>query len=551
MDSEITKDFLRQIVADDLAAGRIDAPVTRFPPEPNGYLHIGHAKSICLNFGIAEDFAGACHMRFDDTNPQAEEQEFVDSILEDVRWLGFAWVGPVRYASDYFERLYLAAERLIDKDLAYVCDLDAEAMRAYRGTLTEPGRASPGRSRSKAENLDLFRRMRAGEFADGAYTLRARIDMAAANINLRDPVLYRIRHAHHHQTADRWCIYPSYDFTHPLSDAFEGITHSLCTLEFEDHRPLYDWLLAALEVEAAPRQYEFARLNLTYTLTSKRKLKQLVENGHVESWDDPRMPTLAGIRRRGIPAPALRHFCQRIGVTRADSLVDVSMLDFCVREHLEQHAPRAMAVLRPLRVRIHNLPQAVDIEAPLHPQHPEWGTRSLRLSSELWIDREDYSENPPKGWKRLVPGGEVRLRHAYVMRCVSVDYDEQGQPCLMHATVDLDTLGAHPQGRKVKGVIHWVDAGQAQPVRVRLYDRLFVSADPEAGEGDFTRHLNPNSLHELEGMIEPYLLQLQPEQTVQFEREGYFVADRYLSQPQAPVFNRVIALRDSWGKESA
>ena len=551
MDSDKAKDFLRQIVADDLAAGKMPAPVTRFPPEPNGYLHIGHAKSICLNFGIAEDFSGACHMRFDDTNPHAEDQEYVDSILADVRWLGFQWQGPVRYASDYFDRLYTAAERLIELDLAYVCDLDAETMRAYRGTLTEAGRESPGRQRSRADNLALFRRMRAGEFADGTYTLRARIDMGAANINLRDPVLYRIRHVAHHQTGARWCIYPSYDFTHPLSDSFEGITHSLCTLEFEDHRPLYDWLLAALQVAQPPRQYEFARLNLTYTLTSKRKLRHLVEGGFVAGWDDPRMPTLAGIRRRGIPAAALRQFCQRIGVTRADSLVDVSMLDFCVREHLEQSAPRTMAVLRPLRVRIHNLPAAVDIDAPLHPQHPEWGQRRLRLSADLWIDRDDFSAHPPKGWKRLVPGGEVRLRHAFILRCDHVDYDDQGQACLVHASVDLATLGAHPEGRKVKGVIHWVDAVEARPARVRLYDRLFRSAAPEAGGEDFTAHLNPHSLQEVEAMIEPYLLQLQSEQAVQFEREGYFVADRHLWQTQAPVFNRIIALRDSWGKEEA
>ena len=549
MDSDKAKDFLRQIVADDLAAGKMPAPVTRFPPEPNGYLHIGHAKSICLNFGIAEDFSGACHMRFDDTNPHAEDQEYVDSILADVRWLGFQWQGPVRYASDYFDRLYTAAERLIELDLAYVCDLDAETMRAYRGTLTEAGRESPGRQRSRADNLALFRRMRAGEFADGTYTLRARIDMGAANINLRDPVLYRIRHVAHHQTGARWCIYPSYDFTHPLSDSFEGITHSLCTLEFEDHRPLYDWLLAALQVAQPPRQYEFARLNLTYTLTSKRKLRHLVEGGFVAGWDDPRMPTLAGIRRRGIPAAALRQFCQRIGVTRADSLVDVSMLDFCVREHLEQSAPRTMAVLRPLRVRIHNLPAAVDIDAPLHPQHPEWGQRRLRLSADLWIDRDDFSAHPPKGWKRLVPGGEVRLRHAFILRCDHVDYDDQGQACLVHASVDLATLGAHPEGRKVKGVIHWVDAVEARPARVRLYDRLFRSAAPEAGGEDFTAHLNPHSLQEVDAMIEPYLLQLQSEQAVQFEREGYFVADRHLWQTQAPVFNRIIALRDSWGKE--
>ncbi len=551
MDSDKAKDFLRQIVADDLAAGKMPAPVTRFPPEPNGYLHIGHAKSICLNFGIAEDFSGACHMRFDDTNPHAEDQEYVDSILADVRWLGFQWQGPVRYASDYFDRLYTAAERLIELDLAYVCDLDAETMRAYRGTLTEAGRESPGRQRSRADNLALFRRMRAGEFADGTYTLRARIDMGAANINLRDPVLYRIRHVAHHQTGARWCIYPSYDFTHPLSDSFEGITHSLCTLEFEDHRPLYDWLLAALQVAQPPRQYEFARLNLTYTLTSKRKLRHLVEGGFVAGWDDPRMPTLAGIRRRGIPAAALRQFCQRIGVTRADSLVDVSMLDFCVREHLEQSAPRTMAVLRPLRVRIHNLPAAVDIDAPLHPQHPEWGQRRLRLSADLWIDRDDFSAHPPKGWKRLVPGGEVRLRHAFILRCDHVDYDDQGQACLVHASVDLATLGAHPEGRKVKGVIHWVDAVEARPARVRLYDRLFRSAAPEAGGEDFTAHLNPHSLQEVDAMIEPYLLQLQSEQAVQFEREGYFVADRHLWQTQAPVFNRIIALRDSWGKEEA
>ncbi|NNM51569.1 MAG: glutamine--tRNA ligase/YqeY domain fusion protein [Pseudomonadales bacterium] len=549
MDHEIPKDFLRQIVAEDIAAGRYTAPITRFPPEPNGYLHIGHAKSICLNFGIAEEFAGACHMRFDDTNPAKEDQEYVDSILADVRWLGFNWTGPVRYASDYFDQIYTYAEQLIQVGKAYVCDLNAEQMREYRGTLTQPGRDSPGRKRPIDENLDLFRRMRSGEFAEGALTLRARIDMSSPNINLRDPVLYRIRHAEHHQTGARWCIYPSYDFTHPLSDAIEGITHSLCTLEFEDHRPFYDWLIQSLKTPAQPRQYEFARLNLSYTLTSKRKLKQLVDQGFVEGWDDPRMPTLAGIRRRGIPAAALRRFCQVIGVTRADSMVDVALLDFCVREYLEAHAPRAMAVLRPLKVILTNWDEGdMELVAPVHQQRPELGERKLPFGKTIYIDREDFAEQPPKGWKRLVPGGEVRLRQAYVIRCDDVVHDAEGKVIELHCSVDKATLGANPEGRKVKGVIHWVSAEHAMPATVRIYDRLFAVEDPEADGGDFTEHLNPDSLQVLQALIEPGLVSLSAEDAVQFEREGYFVADRLLWAGGERVFNRIIGLKDSWGK---
>lgn len=549
MDHEIPKDFLRQIVAEDLAAGRYAAPITRFPPEPNGYLHIGHAKSICLNFGIAEEFGGACHMRFDDTNPAKEDQEYVDSILADVKWLGFNWTGPVRYASDYFDQIYAYAEQLIQIGKAYVCDLNAEQMREYRGTLTLPGRDSPGRQRSVDENLDLFRRMRSGEFAEGALTLRARIDMSSPNINLRDPVLYRIRHAEHHQTGGRWCIYPSYDFTHPLSDAIEGITHSLCTLEFEDHRPFYDWLIQSLKTPAQPHQYEFARLNLSYTLTSKRKLKQLVDQGFVEGWDDPRMPTLAGIRRRGIPAAALRRFCQVIGVTRADSMVDVAQLDFCVREHLEAHAPRAMAVLRPLKVILTNWDEGeLMLTAPAHQQRPELGERQIPFAKTIYIDREDFAEVPPKGWKRLIPGGEVRLRQAYVIRCDEVLHDLEGRVIELHCSVDKATLGANPEGRKVKGVIHWVSAEHALPATVRIYDRLFAVEDPEADGGDFTAHLNPDSLQILQALIEPGLASLSPEDAVQFEREGYFVADRLLWANGERVFNRIIGLKDSWGK---
>ncbi len=551
MEQEAVKDFLRQIIAEDVQKGRCAYPVTRFPPEPNGYLHIGHAKSICLNFGVAEEFGGHCHMRFDDTNPAKEDQEYVDSILDDVRWLGFQWSGPVRYASHYFEDLYRFAEDLIQQGLAYVCDLDAETMRIYRGTLTEPGKDSPGRLRSIDENLDLFRRMRKGEFAEGAYTLRARIDMASPNINLRDPVLYRIRHMEHHQTGLAWCIYPSYDFTHPISDALEGITHSICTLEFEDHRPFYDWLIEHIDLEARPRQYEFARLNLSYTLTSKRKLKMLVEQKVVEGWDDPRMPTLAGIRRRGIPAAAIRRFCTMIGVTRSDSVVDATVLDFCVREYLEQHAPRAMAVLRPLRVVIRNWDSEKTqwIDAAVHAQRPELGSRRIAFDHEIWIDRDDFSQDPPKGWKRLVPGGEVRLRHAYVMRCDEVECDAAGQVQTLYCSVDLATLGANPQGRKVKGVIHWVSARYGVDAEVRMYDRLFQAEQPDEGQNVLDA-LNPDSLEIMQAKVEPELLNLKPEDSVQFEREGYFVADRFLWS-QRPVFNRIIALKDRWSKSAS
>lgn len=551
MYNESPRDFLRQIVADDLASGKHAKPVTRFPPEPNGYLHIGHAKSICLNFGIADEFGGVCHMRFDDTNPAKEDQEYVDSILADVQWLGFQWHGPVRYASDYFDQLYLYAEQLIQTGHAYVCDLNAEEMREFRGTLTEPGRDSPGRSRSIEENLALFRQMRAGEFAEGSRTLRARIDMASPNINLRDPVLYRIRFAEHHQTGAKWCIYPSYDYTHPISDAIEGITHSLCTLEFEDHRPLYDWLLDTLATPARPRQYEFARLNVNYTLTSKRKLKQLVDQGHVAGWDDPRMPTLAGIRRRGFTSQSIRNFCERIGVTRAAGVVDLSLLEFCVREDLDASAPRAMAVLRPLKIVLTNYPeqQVERLSAAAHPVNEAMGRRTLPFSRELYIDREDFAEVPPKGWKRLIPGGEVRLRNAYVIRCDEAIKDASGDIVELRCTVDLNTLGANPEGRKVKGVIHWLSVAEALPAEIRLYDRLFISENPEAGDGDFTENLNSASLSVVQGYVEPGLVAVQPEQRFQFEREGYFVADRYECVQGRLVFNRVVGLKDSWAKE--
>lgn len=544
--------FLRQIVQADLDAGKQAKIVTRFPPEPNGYLHIGHAKSICVNFGLAKEFGGDCHLRFDDTNPAKEDQEYIDAIKSDVHWLGFDWAGEVRYASSYFDQLYAWAVNLIEQGLAYVCDLTPEQAREYRGSLTEPGRNSPFRDRSVAENLDLFARMKAGEFKDGEKVLRAKIDMASPNMNLRDPILYRIRHAHHHQTGDAWCIYPSYDFTHGQSDALEGVTHSICTLEFEDHRPLYEWFLAKLPVPAQPRQYEFARLNLNYTVTSKRKLKQLVDEGHVHGWDDPRMSTLSGYRRRGYTPAAIRNFCEMIGVTRSNGVVDVAMLEFAIRDDLDQNAPRAMCVLKPLKVVITNYPegQVENLELARHPKQ-DLGVRQLPFTRELYIDQGDYEENPPKGYKRLEPGGEVRLRGSYVIRADEAIKDADGKVIELRCSYDPDTLGKNPEGRKVKGVIHWVPAEGSVECEVRLYDRLFRSAQPEKSEegGSFLDNINPESLVVLKGCrAEPSLAQAQPEDRFQFEREGYFCVDLKDSAPGKPVFNRTVTLRDSWGQ---
>jgi glutaminyl-tRNA synthetase len=543
--------FIRQIIEEDLANGKHDRVRTRFPPEPNGYLHIGHAKSIVLNFGIAQDFDGSCNLRFDDTNPHKENVEFVESIKADVRWLGYDWGDRLYFASDYFERLYGFAVELIEKGLAYVCDLSAEDTRAYRGTLTEPGRDSPYRGRSVQENLDLFRRMRAGEFPDGARTLRAKIDMASPNINLRDPVLYRIRHGViHHQTGSEWCLYPTYDYTHPISDALEGITHSLCTLEFEDHRPLYDWCVANVSVPSRPRQIEFSRLNLEYTVMSKRLLTQLVDEGICEGWDDPRMPTIAGLRRRGFTPAAIREFCARVGVTKADNLVEMGILESAIRDDLDDSAPRAMAVLHPLKVVLTNLPAdaPASLTAQNHPKHAEVGAREVPFGRELYIDRGDFEEVPPKGFKRLVPGGEVRLRNAYVIRCDEVIKDGIGEVIELRCSVDAETLGKNPEGRKVKGVIHWVSADQGVRGEVRLYDRLFNVPQPGGGGRDFREDLNPDSLRTLTGcMLEPALALAPPGTRFQFEREGYFVVDPD-SLPERPLFNRTVTLRDTWGR---
>ena len=543
--------FIRQIIDEDLASGKHTRIATRFPPEPNGYLHIGHAKSIVLNFGLAQDYQGTCNLRFDDTNPHKENVEFVASIQADVRWLGYDWQDRLFFASDYFERLYGFACELIEKGLAYVCDLSAEDTRAYRGTLTEPGRDSPWRGRSVAENLDLFQRMRAGEFPDGARTLRARIDMASPNINLRDPVLYRIRHGVvHHQTGSEWCLYPTYDYTHPISDALEGITHSICTLEFEDHRPLYDWCVANVSVPCRPRQIEFSRLNLEYTVMSKRLLTRLVTEGIVQGWDDPRMPTIAGLRRRGYTPAAIRDFCDRIGVTRSDSRVEMASLESAIRDDLDATAPRAMAVLRPLKVVIENWHEGefLPLTAANHPKDETMGSRALAFGREVYIDAEDFSDAPPKGWKRLVPGGEVRLRNAYVIRCDRVIKDAGGRLVELRASVDHDTLGKNPEGRKVKGVIHWVSAAHAVRAEVRLYDRLFSVPEPGAASGDFLADMNPQSLVTLtECALEPSLAQARAGDRYQFEREGYFVADPD-GTPDWPVFNRTVGLRDTWAR---
>ena len=551
--AEAGRDFIRDIVKADLDANRTKSVVTRFPPEPNGYLHIGHAKSICLNFGIAEEFGGRCHLRFDDTNPTKEEQEYIDAIERDVRWLGFDWGEHLYHASDYFERLYGWAEDLIRAGKAYVDDQSPHDMRTNRGTLTEPGKNSPFRDRGIEENLDLFRRMRAGEFPNGARVLRAKIDMASGNINLRDPVMYRILHANHPRTGTEWKIYPSYDYAHGQSDAIEQVTHSICTLEFEDHRPLYDWFIANLNVPSQPHQYEFARLNLTYTVLSKRVLTELVRGGHVNGWDDPRMPTLAGLRRRGVPPEAIRDFVKRIGVAKANSVVDVGMFDFAVREVLNQTALRRMAVLRPLKIVIENYPegQADELEAINHPDNPAAGARKIKFGRELYIEQEDFMENPPKKFFRLSPGTEVRLRYAYFITCREVIKNAKGEVIELRCTYDPATRGGNaPDGRKVKATIHWVSAAHSIAAEVRLYNPLFTKPDPAGGE-NFTADLNPTSLELLgQARLEPALADAKLEQPLQFERLGYFCLDRD-SKPGQPVFSRTIGLRDTWAKEKA
>ena len=569
--AEAPRDFIREVVHADVAAGRTKTVVTRFPPEPNGYLHIGHAKSMCLNFGLAEEFGGRCHLRFDDTNPTKEEHEYIASIQEDVRWLGFDWGEHLYFASGHFETLYKWAEHLIGAGKAYVDDLSAEEIRAYRGTLTEPGRGSPYRGRTPDENLDLFRRMRGGEFEDGARVLRAKIDMASPNINMRDPVIYRILRAPHPRTGEDWCIYPTYDFAHGQSDAIEGVTHSLCTLEFEDHRPLYDWLIDNLAVPSRPRQYEFSRLNLTHTVLSKRRLVELVDGGHVRGWDDPRMPTLSGLRRRGFPAAAIRDFAGRIGVTKSDSIVEVALLEHCAREFLNRTAPRRMAVLDPLKVVIENYPQGEteDLEAVNNPEDAAAGTRAVPFSREIHIERQDFMEDPPKKFFRLAPGREVRLRYAYFITCTGVIKDAAGDVVELRCTYDQKTRGGDaPDGRKVKATLHWVSAAHAVTAEVRLYDHLFAEANPGAAGaspasnsrgdtprvppgGDLGAALNPESLSTLDDCrLEPALADAATGETVQFERLGYFCRDAD-SEPGKLVFNRTVALRDTWAKVKA
>ena len=553
MEKTSASNFLETIIAADLAAGRVSSVVTRFPPEPNGYLHIGHAKSICVNFGLAETFGGRCNLRFDDTNPEKESQEYIDSIQADVRWLGFTWDGEVRFASAYFQQLFDWAVYLVERGDAYVCDLNAEQAREYRGTLTQPGRNSPYRERPVQENLDLLARMKAGQYAEGEKVLRAKIDMASPNMNMRDPILYRIRKVPHHQTGDSWVIYPTYDFAHGQEDAIEGVTHSICTLEFEDHRPLYDWFIEHLPVPARPRQYEFGRLNPSFTVTSKRKLKQLVDDGVVDGWDDPRMPTVAGMRRRGYTPGAIRKFCQMIGTTRSDGVVDVAMLEFAIREDLNENAPRAMCVLNPLKVVLVDYPDSKveALSAACHPNRPELGERILPFSRELYIDADDFREEANKKYKRLVLGRRVRLRNAYVIEALEAVKDDAGNVVEVHARVIADTLGNDPaDGIKPKGVIQWVSASRGRQATVRLYDRLFNHEAPDKGDRDFMAHINPESLRVVErAWIEPSLAQATPEQGFQFEREGYFVADRYDHTEQAPVFNRTIGLRDSWSEQ--
>ena len=542
--------FIRSLIEADLASGKHKNIVTRFPPEPNGYLHVGHAKSICLNFGLARDFQGKCNLRFDDTNPEKESEEYARSIQDDVQWLGFEWNGEVRWASDYFEQLYQYAAELIKQGKAYVEDLSAVDMRVYRGTLTQPGKNSPFRDRTVAENLDLFTRMRAGEFADGAKVLRAKIDMASPNINLRDPAIYRIRRAHHIRTGDQWCIYPMYDYTHCISDALEGITHSLCTLEFEDHRPLYDWVLDQLPVPCHPQQTEFSRLELHYTITSKRKLLQLVNDKHVSGWDDPRMPTIIGMRRRGYTPEGIREFAKRIGISKSENIVDMAVMEGAIREDMEGRVPRVMAVIHPLKVTITNFDGAQSREAGFHPNHPEFGSRMVPLGKELVIEADDFAEEPPEGWQRLTLGGEVRLRYSYVMRCDEAVKDATGKVVELRCTIDHNTLGKNPEGRKVKGVIHFLSREHALSAEIRLYDRLFTVAEPDADKNvDFNTFLNPHSLTVVQGWVEPCVKDAAAETRYQFERLGYFCTDRLDHQPgKKLVFNRTVTLKDSWTK---
>lgn len=540
--------FIRQIIDEDLASGKHTSVHTRFPPEPNGYLHIGHAKSICLNFGIAKDYQGQCNLRFDDTNPAKEDMEFVESIQNDVKWLGFEWSGDICYSSDYFDQLHQYAIELIQKGLAYVDELTAEQMREYRGTLTEPGKNSPYRDRSVEENLALFEKMKNGEFAEGSACLRAKIDMASPFIVMRDPVIYRIKFAEHHQTGNKWCIYPMYDFTHCISDALEGITHSICTLEFQDNRRLYDWVLDNITIPCHPRQYEFSRLNLEYAIMSKRKLNQLVTEQVVSGWDDPRMPTISGLRRRGYTPESIREFCRRIGVTKQDNLVEMSALEACIREDLNENAPRAMAVLDPVRVVIENLPEGhlEVLQAPVHPNKAEMGTRELPFTREIFIDRADFREEANKQYKRLVLGKEVRLRNAYVIKAERVEKDAEGNIQTIFCNYDADTLGKDPaDGRKVKGVIHWVSADKGVPAEIRVYDRLFSVANPAAAD-DFLSTINPESLVIRRGVVEPSLAQAPAEKAYQFEREGYFCVDSKDSSAEHLVFNRTVGLRDTY-----
>ncbi len=541
--------FIRQLITDDLASGKHQAVVTRFPPEPNGYLHIGHAKSICLNFGLAEAFSGKCFLRFDDTNPIKEEDEYVQAIIEDVRWLGFSWCN-MTHSSDYYQELYDFAVMLIKKNMAYVDSLSMDEIRAYRGTLQEPGRESPYRNRTADESLDLFTRMKAGEFPDGTHVLRARIDMQSGNINMRDPVLYRIRHVAHQRTGNDWCIYPMYDYAHPLSDALEKITHSLCTLEFQDHRPLYDWLIEHLPVPAQPIQTEFARLNLSHTITSKRKLRELVEKNVVTGWDDPRLPTLSGMRKRGYPPAAIRQFCEIIGISRSDSVIDMSIFEACVRDVLNATAKRALCVLEPLKVVIENYPenQVEEFGASFNPNDPDAGSRILPFSREIFIERSDFMEDPPKKYFRLSPGTEVRLRHAYVIRCTDVIKDEQGDVIEVRCTYDPETLGKNPPDRKVKGVIHWVSAAHAYPVTIYQYDRLFHDANP-AREEDFLQFLNHDSMQVQKALCEPSLAAQPQDETFQFERLGYYRVNK-VEKGQVVAFHRVVDMKDTWGKVS-
>ena len=547
--------FIRTIIEDDLKNGKYQSIITRFPPEPNGYLHIGHAKSICLNFGLAHIYGGRCNLRFDDTNPEKESDEYVRSIKEDVAWLGFKW-DEEHFASDYFDMLYQFAEELILAGKAYVDELSADEMREYRGTLTQAGKESPYRNRSIEENLDLFRRMKSGEFPDGSKTLRLKIDMASGNLNMRDPVIYRIRRVNHHRTGDKWCIYPMYDYTHALSDAIEHITHSICTLEFEAHRPLYDWVVENVAAPSRPHQYEFSRLELLYSITSKRKLNQLVTQKIVSGWDDPRMPTISGMRRRGYTPSGLRLFAKRVGVSKSENVVDMELLEGAIREDLQENAPRLMAVLKPLKVEITNFNDG-EIKgktAPFHPDKPEFGERELTLTPTIYIEEDDFAEVPPKGFKRLTVGGEVRLRHAYIIKCNEVVKDEKGNIIKLLCTVDFDTLGKNPEDRKVKGVIHWLPETAPQAT-VRLYDRLFTEERPDAVRGedgeyrDFIEFLNPNSIEEIKAFVEPIALTLPPESHWQFERLGYFVTDRFDHTTNTPTFNRTVTLRDTWQKK--